>query len=742
MVSDIRHTLKIQEGVSSQHQLVSVTCTPFVAEYTLTTPKTRTGPANQSPSTAPGEVPPPPPRVFFGRDELIEQIVGLAQTLMPIALIGTGGIGKTSIVLTVLHDGRIKQRFGDNRWFIRCDQFPASHTHLLLRLSKTIGVDVENPEDLTALRRYLSSKEMIIVLDNAESILDPQGPSAQEIYGIVDELTRSSNVCLCLTSRISTIPPSCETLEIPTLLEGAARDTFYRIYKHSERCDSINDILEQLDFHPLSITLLATVAQYNKWDGNRLTREWERQRTGMLRAQHSGSLATTIELSLSSPMFRDLGPDARGLLEVVAFFPQGVDEENIDWLFPTVSDVPNMFDTFCILSVTYRSNGFIMMLAPLRDHLRPKDPMSSPLLSTTKESYFMRLSIDADPDEPDYEGSRWITLEDANVEHLLDIFASLDPSSKVVWDACAGFLYHLDWHKPRLTTLGPKIEALPDNHPSKARCLRALAFLFDSVGNDLESKRLHTHTLRLWTGEGDVRQVAKTLSYLSDTNRLLDLRGEAIGQARDALGIFEQLGDTVEQAKCLIDLAWALYDDGQLGAAEETALHGIELLPENGKRSQACQGRRLLGMVHSSKGETEKAVHHFEIALGVATSPGVSSELFWIHIDMAAMFSKESRFHAAHDHIERAKSHANNAYSLGHAIELQADVWFKQRMFEEAKLEASHAIDAYRKVGATKEIERCRVLLEELDLCDPGELLQVVSLPMCINIPFQRQETK
>jgi tetratricopeptide (TPR) repeat protein len=664
----------------------------------------------------PGECPPSPPRVCFGRDELIDKIVCLAESFTPIALIGAGGIGKTSIALTVLHHDRIKQRFGDNCRFIRCDSFPTSRNHFLSRLSQVIGAGVENPEDLTPLRPYLSSKDMIIVLDGTECILDPHLTDAEEIYAVVEELSQLDNICLCITSRISTIPPDYEFLEIPTLSIEAARDTFYRIYENDEQSDLVDNILGQLDFHPLSITLLATVAHQDKWGTDRLTREWKKRRTGVLQARHSKSLAATIELSLASHLFQELGPNARALLGVIAFFPHGIDENNLDWLFPGVPNIINVFDNFCVLSLTHRSNGFITMLAPLRDYFCPKDPNSSPLLCATKECYFARLSVDLDPDEPGLEEARWITSEDVNIEHLLDVFTSIDMYSGDLWDACCHFIGHLRRHKPRPIVLGPKIEGLPDDHPSKPQCLFELSQLFRSIGHLVEPKQLLIHTLELYRERGDAFQVAQTLAHLADANRRLGLYEEGIVQAKEAMQIHERFGDTVEQARNLCQLAWLLHDDKQLDTAEEAASRATNLLPDRGEQFLACQCHRALGSIYHSKGETERAVQHFEVALKVASSFNWDTELFWIHSALASLFFGGDRFDDAQAHAEQAKSHAvNNAYLLGRAMELQATLWYRQHRHEEAKSEALRALDIYEKLGASYDIENFREIIRWID---------------------------
>jgi tetratricopeptide (TPR) repeat protein len=648
---------------------------------------------------------------------LIEKIVGFAEILTPIALIGVGGIGKTSIALTVLHNDRIKQQFGHNRRFIRCDQFPSSLPHFLHRLSEVIGAGIKNPESLTLLYPFLSSGAMLIVLDNAESILDPKGEYSQEIYDVVEELSHFSNISLCITSRISTIPPDFKTIEIPTLWMEPARETFYRIYQYGEPSGLVDVILEQLEFHPLSITLLATVAHQNKWGADRLSEEWKKHRTGVLKTQHNKSLAAAIELSLASPMFQELGPDARGLLGVIAFFPQGVDENNLDWLFHTIfPDGKEFFDKFCALSLTNRSDGFTTMLAPLRDYLCPKKPMSSPLLCVARNSYFVRMSVDLDnPNVPGFEDARWITSEDVNVEHLLDVFASVDASSDDVWKACADFFRHIFWFKKRPTVLSSKVEGLPDDHHSKPECLLELSQIFRSLGNHAMNKELLAHALRIWREREDRYRTAQSLMFLAYTNEALALYQEGILQAKEASEICEQFDVTDLKAHSFRCLAWLLRDDNQLDAAEVAASRAIDAFKDRDDQYGVCSGYRTLAMICRRKGKIEVAISHLEAALELASASSWERELFWSYYCLAEVFFDEGRFDDAHTHVELAKSHsAGDRFNLGRGTQLQAEFFYKQRRLEEARSEVEKAIEIFEKTGATVVLGKCEKLLQDI----------------------------
>ena len=94
----------------------------------------------------------------------------------------------------------------------------------------------------------------------------------------------------------------------------AARNIFYGIYGDRGRSRIIGNLLQRLDFHALSITLLATTALENAWGYDRLAKEWDSHRAQVLRTDHNESLAATIELSLTSPTFTKLGPNARDIL--------------------------------------------------------------------------------------------------------------------------------------------------------------------------------------------------------------------------------------------------------------------------------------------------------------------------------------------------------------------------------------------------------------------------------------------
>ena len=244
--------------------------------------------------------------------------------------------------------------------------------------------------------------------------------------------------------------------------------------------------------------------------------------------------------------------------------------------------------------------------------------------------------------------------------------------------------------------------------------------MFGRVGNQAERKRIFTHALKLDRERGDRLRVARALERLSEANQRLGLYEEGIRQAREASEIFEELGNTEYRVISLNSLALALCQDNQLAAAEDAAFRAIalapDLSPETGQEIRLCVSHRFLGVIYQQKREKEKAVHHFETAINIASSVKSDGELFWNHLNLAYLFFNHGEFDEADTHAKQAKSHAvNDAYNMGSGMEIQARIWDRQDRLEDAKSEVLRALEILENLGAEEGAERCTAFLRKLN---------------------------
>ena len=326
-------------------------------------------PLNNSPSQALPLV----PANQFSREEIVNGILDLTDQVASTALSGPIGVGKSFVALTVLHHNRTKAKFGGNRHHVPCGNLHNSLEGFLERLSGAIGIS--RTTDIGQLRSHLeSSPPLILLLDGVDSVLDPLAPEAEDINLTIEEFGCYKHVCLLTTSRMSPEISGFHRVEVPTLSGSDARDIFYG-HCTLDRSPVVDDLIARLDFHPLSIDLLASAVRENCWDELALLKVrdeltlpkvWEGDQNGVLKAQYRKSLKDVVGRSLSLPTIQKLGTAAREVLEAFAAFPYGVEERKLESTFPNITGVVGAVDVLCKSSLLYRQGGFVKMISLFR----------------------------------------------------------------------------------------------------------------------------------------------------------------------------------------------------------------------------------------------------------------------------------------------------------------------------------------------------------------------------------------
>ncbi|KAG5733223.1 hypothetical protein E4T56_gene20863 [Termitomyces sp. T112] len=249
---------------------------------------------------------------FVGRSDLVQSATDALLKFHHVALIGPGGIGKSSIARAVLNDGLIVSTFKARRYFVQFDNINVNQVNLktfLDHILRALGFATPLVNAYNLITKTLSTAETLLVLDNAETFLDATMDAGQ-IADAIDGFGARSNVAILLTTRTTVIPPNLKwvRLRVPPLEESAACEAF-QAYHPSIETSILIKLLSAVDFHPLSINLLAQAAVQNEWSPQDLITAWDHQHATLLEAGNgkSQSLAVTIETSLNSPSFLKLG---------------------------------------------------------------------------------------------------------------------------------------------------------------------------------------------------------------------------------------------------------------------------------------------------------------------------------------------------------------------------------------------------------------------------------------------------
>jgi GTPase SAR1 family protein len=144
---------------------------------------------------------PSEPQIFHGREsELSDILKAFASETPRIAILGAGGMGKTSLARAVLHHSQITARYGQHRFFVACDSASTKVELMALvgaHLSLKPGKDLTQP----VIRYFSSNSPCLLILDNLETVWEPTEPR-DDIEELLSLLTDIQDLALIVSRAV------------------------------------------------------------------------------------------------------------------------------------------------------------------------------------------------------------------------------------------------------------------------------------------------------------------------------------------------------------------------------------------------------------------------------------------------------------------------------------------------------------------------------------------------------------
>ncbi|KAJ7319118.1 P-loop containing nucleoside triphosphate hydrolase protein [Mycena albidolilacea] len=337
---------------------------------------------------------PSKPKIFYGRESELDHIMKmLAQQPARIAILGGGGMGKTSLARAVLHHPETSAKF-EYRFFVSAESATTS-----IELAALIGlyIGLDPGKDLTkAVVQYFSrAPSLLLILDNLETVWDPI-QSRGGIEEFLSLLTDVEHLTLIITMRGAERPAKVHwthpfLLPLEPLSDEAAQKTFMDITDNVYGAEDVNQILGFTDKMPLAVDLIAHLSDYEGLS-NVLTR-WKTEKTALLSVGYDrkSNLDSSIALSLSSPRITH---NSKELLSILSILPDGLTAAQLAHGNLPISNILSCKAALLATSLAYQdSNKQLRSLVPIREHIQRFLPPSKVLIQSVRRHFYALLEL-------------------------------------------------------------------------------------------------------------------------------------------------------------------------------------------------------------------------------------------------------------------------------------------------------------------------------------------------------------